>query len=102
MVDLLATEFIRRGHAVTLFAAAGSRSTADATTLLDRQHPDEIQMALYEAEHTARAFEDIDAAATPTRLCTTTAASRVDRGPDHLSAVEHARAIPWICADICD
>lgn len=45
VVDLLATE------------------CADVTTLLDRQHPDEIQMALYEAEHTARAFDDIDAAA---------------------------------------
>jgi len=63
VVDLLTTEFIRRGHAVTLFAAAESRSTAHVTTLLDRQHPDEIQMALYEAEHTARAFDDIDAAA---------------------------------------
>jgi len=63
VVDLLTTEFIRRGHAVTLFAAAESRSTAQVTMLLDRQHPDEIQMALYEAEHTARAFDDIDAAA---------------------------------------
>jgi len=63
VVDLLTTEFIRRGHAVTLFAAAESRSTADVTTLLDRQHPDEIQMALYEADHTARAFDDIDGAA---------------------------------------
>ena len=63
VVDLLATEFIRRGHAVTLFAAPGSRSSAHVTTLLDRQHPDEIQMALYEAEHTGRAFDDIDAAA---------------------------------------
>ncbi|MEA2130487.1 MAG: hypothetical protein QOJ85_3378 [Solirubrobacteraceae bacterium] len=63
VVDLLATEFIRRGHAVTLFAAAESHSTAHVTTLLDRQHPDEIQMALYAAEHTARAFDDIDAAA---------------------------------------
>ncbi|MCA1700100.1 MAG: glycosyltransferase family 4 protein, partial [Actinobacteria bacterium] len=32
VVDLLATEFIRRGHAVTLFAAAGSRSTASIPT----------------------------------------------------------------------
>jgi glycosyltransferase involved in cell wall biosynthesis len=63
VVDLLAAEFIRRGHAVTLFAAAESRSPAHVTTLLDSQHPDEIQMSLYEAEHSARAFDDIDAAA---------------------------------------
>jgi glycosyltransferase involved in cell wall biosynthesis len=63
VVDLLASELIRRGHAVTLFAAAESRSPAEVKTVLDHQHPDEIQMSIYEADHVARAFDDIDAAA---------------------------------------
>ncbi len=63
VVDLLSAELIRRGHSVTLFAAADSRSTAEVRTLLDRQHPDEIQMSIFEADHVASAFDDIDAAA---------------------------------------
>ena len=63
VIDLLAAELIRRGHSVTLFAAPETRSPAEVKTMLDSSHPDEIQMSIYEADHVARAFEDIDAAA---------------------------------------
>ena len=62
VVALLARELVRAGHDVTLFAAPGSRSDADVRPLLARAHPGEIERALYEADHVARAFADIDAA----------------------------------------
>jgi glycosyltransferase involved in cell wall biosynthesis len=60
VVDLVARELVRRGHEVTLFAAPGSRSKAEVVELLDRPHPDEIERALYEVDHVARAFAMID------------------------------------------
>lgn len=62
VVDLLARELVRRGHEVTLFAAPGSRSEAEVVPLLDRARPDEIERALYEADHVARAFAVVDEA----------------------------------------
>lgn len=62
VVDGLCQELIRVGHAVTLFAAPGSRSAAIVRPLLDRKHPDAFQHALFEADHVARAFEEIDRA----------------------------------------
>jgi glycosyltransferase involved in cell wall biosynthesis len=62
VVDLVARELVRRGHDVTLFAAPGSRSEAEVVELLDRPHPDEIERALYEVDHVARAFAIIDEA----------------------------------------
>jgi glycosyltransferase involved in cell wall biosynthesis len=62
VVDLLVRELVRRGHDVTLFAAPGSRSSAEVRTLLEDAHPDEIERALHEADHVARAFAEIDAA----------------------------------------
>jgi glycosyltransferase involved in cell wall biosynthesis len=62
VVDLVAGELVRRGHDVTLFAAPGSRSEAEVVELLDRPHPDEIERALYEVDHVARAFAVIDEA----------------------------------------
>jgi glycosyltransferase involved in cell wall biosynthesis len=63
VVDLLCRELVQRGHAVTLFAAPGTNSTATVRPLLDRTHPDAIGAALFEADHVALAFEEIDSAA---------------------------------------
>lgn len=63
MVDLLCRELVRRGHAVTLFAAPGTQSPATVRSLLDRPHPEAIDDVLYEADHVAQAFEEIDLAA---------------------------------------
>jgi glycosyltransferase involved in cell wall biosynthesis len=60
VVALLTRELVRHGHEVTLFAAPGSRSPAEVRVLLDRPHPDEIERALHEADHVARAFAAID------------------------------------------
>jgi glycosyltransferase involved in cell wall biosynthesis len=62
VVDALTEALVSRGHAVTLFCAPGSRSTAKVMALLDVPHPDEIERSLYEADHVARAFELIDGA----------------------------------------
>ena len=61
VVSALTEALVRRGHAVTLFCAPGSHSSATVTTLLDATHPDEIERSLYEADHVARAFAAIDA-----------------------------------------
>jgi glycosyltransferase involved in cell wall biosynthesis len=63
VVSLLSDELVRRGHMVTLFCAAGSRSAAVVRPLLDDPHPDRIGEALFEADHVARAFAEIEAAA---------------------------------------
>jgi glycosyltransferase involved in cell wall biosynthesis len=63
VVALLCDGLVARGHDVTLFAAPGSRSSARVLTLLQHPHPDEIGQSLHEADHVARAFELIDAAA---------------------------------------
>jgi len=62
VVSALTEALVRRGHEVTLFCAPGSVSAATVTTLLDAVHPDEIERALYEVDHVARAFEVIDGA----------------------------------------
>jgi glycosyltransferase involved in cell wall biosynthesis len=62
VVDALTEALVRRGHAVTLFCAPGSKSTAKVMALLEVPHPDEIERSLYEADHVARAFELIDGA----------------------------------------
>ena len=63
VVSALTEALIGRGHAVTLFCAPGSVSTATVVTLLERSHPDEIERSLYEVDHVARAFAAIDDAA---------------------------------------
>jgi glycosyltransferase involved in cell wall biosynthesis len=62
VVSALTETLVRRGHAVTLFCAPGSVSRADVVTLLDRTYPDEIERSLYEVDHVARAFDEIDGA----------------------------------------
>jgi glycosyltransferase involved in cell wall biosynthesis len=68
VVDSLTEALVRRGHAVTLFCAPGSKSTAKVMALLDVPHPDEIERSLYEADHVARAFELIDGASSGERF----------------------------------
>ncbi|MFP5361437.1 MAG: glycosyltransferase family 4 protein [Thermoleophilia bacterium] len=63
VVELLARELADRGHRVTLFAPPGSRSPAAVEEVLERSHPQEIEMALFEADNAARCFDRIDAAA---------------------------------------
>lgn len=65
VVDLLSAELSRRGHRVTLFAAPGSESPAHVRPVLEDAHPDDIQMAIYESDHVASAFDGIEEAAEP-------------------------------------
>jgi glycosyltransferase involved in cell wall biosynthesis len=62
VVSVLTDALVRRGIGVTLFCAPGSTSSADVVPLLAESHPDEIERALYEADHVARAFEEIELA----------------------------------------
>jgi glycosyltransferase involved in cell wall biosynthesis len=85
VVGVLTEALVRRGHAVTLFCAPGSVSSARVVTLLDESHPDEIERSLYEVDHVARAFENIDLAAYDRRFdvvhdhCGFTALAMADR-----------------------
>jgi glycosyltransferase involved in cell wall biosynthesis len=62
VVNTLTEALVARGHAVTLFCAPGSESSATVVELLPEAHPDEIERSLYEVDHVARAFETIDLA----------------------------------------
>lgn len=85
MVSALTEALVRRGHAVTLFCAPGSVSSAKVVTLLDASHADEIERSLYEADHVARAFNEIDLAMDDNRFdvvhdhCGFTALAMADR-----------------------
>jgi glycosyltransferase involved in cell wall biosynthesis len=63
VVDLLCAGLARRGHDVTLFAAPGTRAEADVRPVLEDAHPDDMQLAIYESDHVASAFDAIDEAA---------------------------------------
>jgi glycosyltransferase involved in cell wall biosynthesis len=63
VVRLLCDGLLARGHDVTLFAPPGSDACVEVVPLLEEPHPDEIQKAQFEADHVARAFDAIDAAA---------------------------------------
>ena len=63
VVSLLSDALVAHGHAVTLFAAPGSRTTAEVCSPLDDPHPDHIEHALYEVDHVARTFAAVDEAA---------------------------------------
>jgi glycosyltransferase involved in cell wall biosynthesis len=85
VVDALTEALVRRGNSVTLFCAPGSVSSARVVTLLDESHPDEIERSLYEVDHVARAFEEIDLASYDRRFdvihdhCGFTALAMADR-----------------------
>ncbi len=63
VVGVLTEALVRRGHVVTLFCAPGSVSSARVVPLLEESHPEEIERSLYEVDHVARAFEEIELAA---------------------------------------
>ena len=65
VIGLLAAELTERGHAVTLFAAPGTRSSAEVLSPLEGSHPDEIQLSIYEADHVASTFAGIEEAEGP-------------------------------------
>jgi glycosyltransferase involved in cell wall biosynthesis len=65
VIALLAAELTERGNSVTLFAAPGTRSKAEVLSPLEDPHPDEIQTALYEADHVASAFARMEEAEQP-------------------------------------
>lgn len=62
VVSVLTETLVRRGAEVTLFCAPGSSSSARVVTLLDAAHPEEIERSLYEGDHVALAFREIDTA----------------------------------------
>jgi glycosyltransferase involved in cell wall biosynthesis len=62
VVALVTDALVELGHDVELFCAPGSSSRATVHTLLDRAHPDSIERALFEADHTGRGFRAFDAA----------------------------------------
>lgn len=85
VVSVLTEALVRRGHAVTLFCAPGSQSSAHVVTLLEKSHPEAIERSLYEVDHVARALEEIDLAAYDLRFdvihdhCGFTALAMADR-----------------------
>jgi glycosyltransferase involved in cell wall biosynthesis len=85
VVSVLTDALVRRGHAVTLFCAPGSVSSARVVTLLEQSHPGEIERSLYEVDHVACAFQEIDLAAYDRRFdvvhdhCGFTALAMADR-----------------------
>ncbi len=60
VVSALTEALVERGHAVTLLCAPGSASSARVVTLLDECHPGEIERSIYETDHVARAFAEIE------------------------------------------
>jgi glycosyltransferase involved in cell wall biosynthesis len=85
VVGVLSDALVRRGHEVTLFCAPGSRSSARVVPLLEQAHPEEIERSLYEVDHVARAFQEIDLAVHDRRFdvvhdhCGFTALAMADR-----------------------
>jgi glycosyltransferase involved in cell wall biosynthesis len=65
VVALLCDALVDRGHDVELFCAPGSQSRARVRPLLPEPYPDDIQRAMYEADHSALAMEAIEDAAEP-------------------------------------
>jgi glycosyltransferase involved in cell wall biosynthesis len=65
VIELLASELVRRGNQVTLFAPPGSESEAEVSAPLHAAHPDEIQLSVYEADHVASAFAAVEEASEP-------------------------------------
>jgi glycosyltransferase involved in cell wall biosynthesis len=67
VVALLCDALVEQGHTIDLYCAPGSSSKADVHPLLDAPHPEQIERALFEADHVARAFAAFDAEASAGR-----------------------------------
>jgi glycosyltransferase involved in cell wall biosynthesis len=63
VLSLLCDALVARGHDVELFCAPGSSSRAKVRPLLERPHPESIERSVFEADHVACGFGEIDAAA---------------------------------------
>jgi glycosyltransferase involved in cell wall biosynthesis len=63
VVALLCDALVARGHDVELFCAPGSQTASEVHPLLPEAHPESIERSLFEADHVARAFAAVDAAA---------------------------------------
>jgi glycosyltransferase involved in cell wall biosynthesis len=104
VVSVLTETLVRRGHAVTLFCAPGSVSSATVRTLLDAQHPDEIERSLYEVDHVARAFDAIELAVPHRRFdvihdhCGFTAVAMADRIDTPIVHTLHGQFTPATAA----
>ena len=104
VVGVLTDALVRRGHEVTLFCAPGSTSGACVSTLLDESHPDEIERSLYESDHVARAFDEIDCAALDERFdvvhdhCGFTALAMADRLDTPIVHTLHGQFTPSTAA----
>jgi glycosyltransferase involved in cell wall biosynthesis len=100
VVSGLTEALVSRGHMVTLFCAPGSRSSATLVTLLDEHHPDEIERSLHEADHVARAFDEIEIAPPGRRFdvvhdhCGFTALAMADRLDTPLVHTLHGQFTP--------
>lgn len=62
VVNLLCEALVARGHDVTLFAAPGSRSPARVRSPLEAAQPNKMGSSLYESDHVASAWDEIDQA----------------------------------------
>lgn len=62
VVSTLTEALVRSGHDVTLFCAPGSVSRANVVNILEKPHPDAIERSLFEVDHVAKAFDQIDLA----------------------------------------
>jgi glycosyltransferase involved in cell wall biosynthesis len=62
VVALLCDALVEHGHYVELFCTPGSSSKAEVHPLLEAPHPEKIERALFEADHVACAFAEIDSA----------------------------------------
>jgi glycosyltransferase involved in cell wall biosynthesis len=60
VVALLCDGLVALGHHVTLFAAPGSRSTANVHEVLTSSYPDDIGQSLYESDHVSRVLDNLD------------------------------------------
>ena len=60
VVALLCDGLVKLGHHVTLFAAPGSRSTANVHEVLTSSYPDDIGQSLYESDHVSRVLDVVD------------------------------------------
>ena len=104
VVSALTESLVERGHEVTLYCAPGSVSGAHVKTLLGESHPDEIERSLYEADHVARAFAEIDLAGGDRRFdlvhdhCGFTALAMADRLDTPLWHTRHGQFTPATAA----
>ncbi len=99
VISVLCDELVARGHAVTLFAAPGSRSAAQLCSPLEDAHPDRMGWSLYEADHAGVAYDAIGRAAAEGQpfdvVHDHSGATAVAMGPLSASPVVHTIHAPF-------